>query len=290
MCAAVSESRSAAMRAGRRSAIGGDRKTFHETAQRQLVSVSAESADHCPRDIGQCRSPALRLARVDVGEMNFHKRDFYSRQRIANGEAGVAVRSGVDERTVSASTQRLHRVDDFPFSIVLREGELDTELFRDGQETLLDVGECLRSIQSRFARAEQIEIGAIDDCDFHSPVSPSSHARNFATSSSDSCACGSRGFTRGVGIGGVGGVLAVPPGAPLKAPASRDAARLSDGFTVAPANTTSSEAPGAPVATGGGAGSFCIVLVERAPPPPEAPAVRGGRRLPNVAKNSLIEG
>ena len=81
----------------------------------------------------------------------------------------------------------------------------------------------------------------------------------------------------------------MPPGAPLKAPASRDAARLSDGFTVAPANTTSSEAPAAPVATGGGADSFCMALVERGPPP-VAPAVRGGRRLPNVAKNSLIDG
>src|SRR5438552_17386426 len=158
---------------------------------------------------------------------------------------------------------------------------------------LLDVGQSFGSVQSRLTRAEQIEIWAIDDGDFHSPVSPSSQARNFATSSSDSWVCGSRGLTRGVGVGGVGGVPAVPPRAPLNAPANLAAARLSDGFTVAPANTASSDAlPAAP--EGGGVeacgGSACALLPACIPPPPpvaEVPAARGGRRLPNVAKHSL---
>jgi len=127
-------------------------------------------------------------------------------------------------------------------------------------------------------------------------VSPSSQARNFATSSSDSWVCGSRGLTRGVGVGGVGGVPAVPPRAPLNAPANLAAARLSDGFTVAPANTASSDALPA-AAEGGGVeacgGSACALLPACIPPPPpvaEVPAARGGRRLPNVAKNSLTDG
>src|SRR5438105_4060005 len=192
----------------------------------------------------------------------------------------------------------MHGVDgvhDPALPVVLCERELDAELIGDGQEMLLDVGQSLGPIKSRLTRAEEIEIWSIDDGDFHSPVSPSSQARNFATSSSDSCACGSRGFTRGVGMGGVGGVLAVPPGAPLNAPASRDAARLSDGFTVAPANTASRDAPGAAVESGGGGatGSACMLLPARIPPPPLAagfPTARGGRRLPSVAKNSLTDG
>jgi hypothetical protein len=98
-------------------------------------------------------------------------------------------------------------------------------------------------------RAEQIEVGTIDDGNSHSPVSPSSQARNLATSSSDSCACGTRGFTRGVGIGGVGGVRDAPD-APLKAPASREAARASDALTVAPANTVSRVALGGAAPSG----------------------------------------
>src|SRR5437016_1026156 len=103
-----------------------------------------------------------------------------------------------------------------------------------------------RQTLHQAAQRQLVSISAktADDGDFHSPVSPSSQARNFATSSSDSWVCGTRGFTRGVGVGGVGGVLAVPPVPPLNAPASRDAARLSEGLTVAPANTASSDAPG----------------------------------------------
>ena len=158
----------------------------------------------------------------------------------------MTVGARIHQRTISASPQRVHGVHDLPFSVVLRERELDAELFRDSQEMPLDVGESFLAVEIRLTHAEKIEIRSIDDGDFHSPVSPSSQARNFATSSSDSCACGSRGLTRGVGIGGVGGVLVVPPpGTPLNAPASRDAALASAGFTVAPAKTASSDAPSA---------------------------------------------
>jgi hypothetical protein len=75
-----------------------------------------------------------------------------------------------------------------------------------------------------------------------------------------------RAFTRGVGIGGVGGLVLDVPTVPLKAPARRDAARLSAGFTVAPANTASSDAlVGAPPmgTLGGGALMGAAVLVGR---------------------------
>src|SRR6266566_6018618 len=292
MCAAVSPSRSAATRAERRSAIGGNRQAFHQSTQRQLVTVRAESADDRHRRICERRATTLRLARVNVGEMHFHERNLYSSKRIANGEARVAVRSRIHQRPVRTTPQSVHCVDDLSFSIMLRERELNAKLFGDVQETRLDVAKSFGPVEIRLARAEQIEVGAIDYGDPHSPVSPSSQARNFATSSPDSCVAGMRGFTRGVGIGGVGGVLDVPV-TPLKAPASRDAARLSAGFTVAPANTASREALGTalPIAAAGASGG--MLLPDRVPPPPLAtlpPDGRGGRRRPSVAKNSLIDG
>src|SRR5450759_2126976 len=238
------------MRVRRRSAIGGNRKTLHQSAKSELVAVRAEAADDGERRIGQRRAAALGLAGVDVGEMDFHERNLHSRQRVANGQAGVAVRSRVHERAVGAPAQGVNRLDDLPFPIVLRERELHAELLRDLQEARLDVGESFGPVKSRLTRAEQIEVGAIDDGDSHSPVSPSSQARNFATSSSDSGVCGSRVFTRGVGIGGVGAVALDVPDAPLKAPARRAAARLSEELTVAPANTASREALGAELPRG----------------------------------------
>src|SRR5437868_7119884 len=290
MCAAISDSRSAAMRAGRRSDIRRDRKTLYQSTQRQLVTIGAESANDGQRGIGQRRAPPLRLAGVDVRQMHLDEWDLHSRQRIVNCQAGVAVGAGVDERAIDAPTQCLHRIHDLAFSIVLRERELDAQLSRDAQEMLLDVGQRFGPVKGRLARAEEIEVRSIDDGDSHSPVSPSSQARNFATSSSDSWVCGSRGFTLGVGIGGVGGVRdVVVPWVPLNAPARRDAARLSAGFTVAPANTASSDAPGAAVASGGGGGSDGALFAPRAAFAAVPPA-RGGRRRPRVAKNSLIDG
>src|SRR5712672_901650 len=220
--------------------------------------------------------------------MDFDEGNLHAGKSIANRETRVAVCAGVHQRAIGATTQRVNRFDDFPFSVVLRERELDSKLPGDLQEPRLDVGESLGPVKLRLARAEQIEVRAIDDGDSHSPVSPSSQARNFATSSSDSCACGTRGFTRGVGTGGVAGLVLDVPAAPLKAPARREAARLSAAFTVAPANTASSDAlVGAP--PGVGAMSE-VMLPEVRAFPPELAVALGGRRRPSVAKNSLTDG
>lgn len=177
----------------------------------------------------------------------------------------MAVGSRVHERAVGPTAKCLNRINDLAFSVVLRERELDTEFLRDLQEPRLDVGESFGSVETRLTRAKQIEVGAIDYGDSHSPVSPSSQARNLATSSSDSCVWATRGLTRGVGMGGVGGVLDVPP-VPLNAPAKRDAARLSEGLTVAPAKTWSSDALGGEAPSDDPV-SDDVLLPERAGPP-----------------------
>jgi hypothetical protein len=89
-------------------------------------------------------------------------------------------------------------------------------------------------------------------------------------------------------MGGVGGLVLDVPAEPLNAPANRDAARLSAAFTVAPANTASSDALGAaPPEAGVMVGG--MLLAGRAFPP-ELAGERGGRRRPSVAKNSLTDG
>src|SRR6195256_4286641 len=126
------------MRAGRRSLTSRHRKRLHQSTQRQLVAISSEATDHSQRSVGQSRASTLRLARVDVGQMDLDEWNFHSRERVTNGETGVAVRSGVDERTIGVPAQGVNSIDDFPFPIVLRERELDAELLGDLQEPRLD--------------------------------------------------------------------------------------------------------------------------------------------------------
>ena len=118
--------------------------------------------------------------------MHFDERNLHSRERVTNREASVTVSAGVHENALRATAESMNGLDYLSLSIVLRERELDTELLGDGQEPRLDVVESLGPIETRLTRAEQVEVGTVDDGDSHSPVSPSSQARNFATSSSDS--------------------------------------------------------------------------------------------------------
>src|SRR3954464_3927449 len=119
MCAPIIASRSAAMRAGRRSAIDCHRQHLDQAAQRQLVTVGAKSTDHRDSSIGERRAAPLGLTRVDVGEVYFDEWDFYGCQCIADRKTSVAVRAGVHERRIGTTAQRMNRIDNLPFAVVL---------------------------------------------------------------------------------------------------------------------------------------------------------------------------
>ena len=83
----------------------GHRDALHEAAQRQLVAVRAETADHADRRGREHRVTTLGLARVDVRDVHFDERHLDRRERVANREARVRVRAGVDERAVDTTPQ-----------------------------------------------------------------------------------------------------------------------------------------------------------------------------------------
>ena len=85
----------------------------------------------------------------------------------------------------TCAAQRVNRVDQLALAVVLRELELDAELRRDGAQRSLDVGERRVSVQRRLARAEQIQVRAVEDGDPHVFFSPLSQALNCAMSSLD---------------------------------------------------------------------------------------------------------
>ena len=58
--------------------------------------------------------------------MDFHEGNGDAGERVTNGKAGVAVRSRVHERAVGTTAQRVNRLDNLAFPIVLRERELDS--------------------------------------------------------------------------------------------------------------------------------------------------------------------
>src|SRR5687767_10532675 len=183
-CAVDNASMSAASRAARRSTT---REGCDEAPKAQLVAVGTEATEHRQRAACQGRPAALRLARVDVGEVHLDVADPHADQRIAQREARMAVRPGVDERAVGLAPHAVNRIDHRAFAVMLGEIELDAELRRHGPEVCFDVGERLTAVQMGLANSEKVEIRAVDNGDSHFRLSPSSQAVNCSRSPSGAC-------------------------------------------------------------------------------------------------------
>src|SRR5438309_10947605 len=112
-------SRSAARRAGRRSAISPP--SPDEAPQRQLISVGAESGDYGDGCIGERRPAAFRLPRKDVREMHLDERNARPRERVPDGETRVRIRAGIHERPIGLPTQRVNGADQLALAVVLLE-------------------------------------------------------------------------------------------------------------------------------------------------------------------------
>src|SRR4029079_497258 len=184
-CAAVRPPASAARRRGRESDTGGE--SSRQSAQPQLVSVCSESRYHSHGGRREHRMTTLGLTGIDIRQMHFDEWHRDLRQRIAQRDARVGVRPGVDDHAVDLAAPPVQRVDHFAFAIVLRELHLCSQLGRHRGKRTLDVVQRLAAVQCRLASAEEIQVRAIEDGDPHVFFSPLSHALNCAISSLGRC-------------------------------------------------------------------------------------------------------
>ncbi len=104
---------------------------------------------------------------MHIGDMHFHHRRFDGSNRITDGNRCMGVAAGIQNDTIMIKPHPLQFVDQFTFYIALKIADRYIGVFLpEGIEVLLkrhiavDIG---------FSFAEQIEIGAVDDGDFHDP-------------------------------------------------------------------------------------------------------------------------
>src|SRR5664279_2337425 len=158
-CAATSASRSAVRRSLRRSVTG--REPRDKPAKRQLVTDRPEAAEQSNRAARQnCVTP-LGLARENVREMQLDERHLGGGECVADREARVRVRAGVDERALRPAAQPENHIDELALAALLRELELDAEFRANLAQPRLDVRECLRAVDRWLACAEEIEARSI---------------------------------------------------------------------------------------------------------------------------------
>ena len=83
-------------------------------------------------------------------------------QRVEDGDRGVGVAAGIDDDAGEA-VRLLDPVDELPLAVALAEIDLEIERGGAGRGAPLDVGQGRRAVDFRFAQAEPVEVGAVED-------------------------------------------------------------------------------------------------------------------------------
>ena len=99
--------------------------------------------------------------------MHLNERHTDGEQGVADREARVRERGGVDDRPVGSPTQSLDRFDQLALVIGLRPAALDAEGARPLARGGLDLSQRGAPVQVRLALPQQIQVRAVQDGDVH---------------------------------------------------------------------------------------------------------------------------
>src|SRR5262245_47089984 len=137
-----------------------------QSVDRQRVAVDAEAAQarlgH-RRDVGMV---AKALAREDVADVDLDDGHSDRGDGVADGDRGVGIGAGVDDDPGGLLGARsVDRIDDLALVVRLQEFDLEGVAAGGLAAQLLHVLERGTAIGGGLARAEEVEVGAVEDVD-----------------------------------------------------------------------------------------------------------------------------
>jgi hypothetical protein len=128
------------------------------------VTVNSESADNADGEIGEVRMLAEFFARMHIRQVDLDECYLRREECVANRDAGVGIGRRVDDDEVDLiDPGLLDAIDDVALAVRLEGLQRDTFLLSKVDQIPVDLGECVGTIDYRLARAEQVQIGAMDD-------------------------------------------------------------------------------------------------------------------------------
>src|SRR5208283_4073540 len=103
-----------------------------------------------------------RLACKQIAEMHFDERYGHAQKCVAQGDAGMSERAGIDDNERStAALGRMHLGDELLLRVALRARELMAPGEGQPGQLDLDVVKARRAVDCRFPRPEQVKIRPI---------------------------------------------------------------------------------------------------------------------------------
>src|SRR3954447_7310321 len=114
---------------------------------------------------------AKMLARVDVRDVNLDDICIRAGDRIAQSDGSVGIGAGIQDDWRAGGARIMNPGDELAFVIGLAEDKLDAPLLADRSQAGLEIGERVAAINGGLARAEKVQVRAIEDEDGRHPES-----------------------------------------------------------------------------------------------------------------------
>ena len=131
-------------------------------ADGQFVAQGAEADDPADGDVGEVGMVAEFLACRTFRQVHFDEGQPHRQQRVAERDAGVREGARIDdEEAMPAAGRRCMRSISSCSALHLRTFELMAELARQRGGPLLDLGQAARPVRVGLARAEQVQVRAV---------------------------------------------------------------------------------------------------------------------------------
>jgi len=138
------------------------RAVRNEKFESVAVTVRAKAADNRLRHVAEIGMLAERLACVRIRQMHFDKGNLYGGQCIAQRNAGMGKRGGIDQDEAGAvGTGGLNAINELMLGIGLEAFQLMPNLCGTLAQAAIDLFQCGAAIDARLAFAEQIQVGTV---------------------------------------------------------------------------------------------------------------------------------
>jgi len=112
--------------------------------------------------------PAELLPVADIAQVNLDNRQGNGGDGISDGDTGVSESGRIDDDAGKILLGGIMEpVNNYAFVIALPADRIKFKSFRSGTDFMVDIGEAFGAVNFRFALAQQVEVGAVDDKYFH---------------------------------------------------------------------------------------------------------------------------
>ena len=140
----------------------------HEVIDGQKVTVKTQAGDDADASGGGHGFMPKFFALINIRNMYFNGAEAAARDAIAQRHAHVGVATWIDDQEFHTVVSPLRNgVDDFAFVIGLKEAGLNAGFFSVCRDFLFEIGKGLGAINLRLAFTESVEVGSVDNANFH---------------------------------------------------------------------------------------------------------------------------